>query len=163
MIIPHGSEGQLGLAEWSSHGVSDVDTRTWQLRLQSPKAQPGWTSLLHIWLVVDQLSAESSAGAVQPEHFHVGAPWGLALPSMAAGFREGASQEQVFPKTQAETTGLLVTEPGKSRCITSTISYCRKQVTEPAQVQGAGTTQRRHQAICEDQLHHHPMVNSGLF
>lgn len=107
------------------------------------RAQPGRTCTLHILLVADAgCRQRAQLGLFNQSTFMWALPGVLASPSVAAGFREGACQEQVFQKTQAETTRLLVTEPGKPRCIPSTASYYGKQVTEAAQVQGEQTTQR---------------------
>ena len=122
MILPHGSVGYLGSAGQCSPGVICVDTRKLQLRLSLLKTWLGWMATSHIPSSQCWLSAKSSAWAVNQSTF-MWAPSGvLASPSRAAGLQKGVCRNQCPKKQGWNCTELLVTEPQKSGCITSTVS-----------------------------------------
>ena len=161
---------------WVNQAQGAVFTRglscgPWWPRPQSPKG----TARLHTRITGiagggRRLSAKSSAGP-STGALSCGLSLGLASPGTAAGFHKGTCQEQVFQETQPETSRLLATETRKSGCVTSPTTG-QTQVSEPAQVQGEWTTQRREywearlirrSSLKASSTYPHPTVNYRLF
>lgn len=136
-----GSMGQLRLLGDSPRCLSCADGKNSSGGCHGPKAwgQTGRSLLLTQLAVATGHWQRALRRAVHWSTFTRALPGGLALPSMAAGFQEGACQEQVFQETQRRVCNSWW-QPWKSCCVTSTVSCLSKMSHRASPRSSRGTT-----------------------